>query len=110
MAKIMCVFYEDPISGYTKTYSCNFFPKHECYLDGMALPTPIDFKSGQLLGCVSGELGLRMFLKCCLENRSIRNEYLIVDKENLVDMGGAYSSTASNATGGSEEALKFKKS
>ena len=31
----------------------------------MTLPTPkdIDFKPGELLGCVSGELGLRKFLK-----------------------------------------------
>ena len=31
----------------------------------MALPTPkgIDFNPGQLLGCVSGELGLRKFLE-----------------------------------------------
>ena len=35
------------------------------YPDGMSLPSPsnIDFIPGQLLGCVSGELGLRKFLE-----------------------------------------------
>jgi formate dehydrogenase len=35
------------------------------YPDGQTLPTPsaIDFTPGQLLGCVSGELGLRPFLE-----------------------------------------------
>ena len=37
----------------------------EKYPDGMSLPSPksIDFTPGQLLGCVSGELGLRKFLE-----------------------------------------------
>ena len=44
---------------------CTIFPKLEHYPDGQNLPTPqkIDFKPGQLLGCVSGELGLRKFLE-----------------------------------------------
>ncbi|WP_230454501.1 NAD-dependent formate dehydrogenase [Francisella tularensis] len=35
------------------------------YPDGSSLPTPqaIDFRPGELLGCVSGELGLRKFLE-----------------------------------------------
>ena len=40
-------------------------PKLEHYPDGQTLPTPkaIDFTPGQLLGSVSGELGLRKFLE-----------------------------------------------
>jgi formate dehydrogenase len=40
-------------------------PKLEKYPDGMTLPSPKgrDFTPGQLLGCVSGELGLRKFLE-----------------------------------------------
>ncbi|EKD72021.1 MAG: hypothetical protein ACD_46C00030G0005 [uncultured bacterium] len=65
MAKILCVLYDDPVDGYPKTYARDNIPKLERYPDGQLLPTPkqIDFKPGQLLGCVSGELGLRQFLE-----------------------------------------------
>ena len=40
-------------------------PQLESYPDGQTTPTPdaIDFTPGELLGCVSGELGLRKFLE-----------------------------------------------
>ena len=43
----------------------NSIPKIDHYPDGMTTPTPskIDFKPGELLGSVSGELGLRKFLE-----------------------------------------------
>jgi len=43
----------------------NDLPKLEKYPDGMTLPSPKgrDFTPGELLGCVSGELGLRKFLE-----------------------------------------------
>lgn len=65
MAKIICVLYDDPITGYPKSYPRDELPKLAQYPDGMALPTPkhIDFKPGQLLGSVTGELGLRKFLE-----------------------------------------------
>jgi formate dehydrogenase len=65
MAKIVCVLYDDPVSGYPTTYARNDLPKIERYPDGQALPTPkcIDFKPGILLGSVSGELGLRKYLE-----------------------------------------------
>lgn len=65
MAKILCVLYDDPIDGYPATYARDGIPKLERYPDGQTLPTPkhIDFTPGQLLGCVSGELGLRSFLE-----------------------------------------------
>jgi formate dehydrogenase len=65
MAKILCVLYDDPIDGYPTTYPRDDLPKIERYPDGQTLPTPsaIDFKPGQLLGSVSGELGLRKFLE-----------------------------------------------
>lgn len=65
MAKILCVLYDDPINGYAQSYARDDIPKLERYPDGQLLPTPksIDFKPGQLLGCVSGELGLRRFLE-----------------------------------------------
>ncbi len=65
MAKVTCVLYDDPVDGYPKSYPRDEIPKLERYPDGQSLPTPqaIDFKPGQLLGCVSGELGLRKFLE-----------------------------------------------
>jgi formate dehydrogenase len=48
-----------------KSYPVANLPKLDKYPDGMTLPTPkgIDFNPGELLGCVSGELGLRKFLE-----------------------------------------------
>jgi formate dehydrogenase len=65
MAKILCVLYADPAEGYPKSYPRDDLPHVEKYPDGQSLPTPraIDFQPGQLLGSVSGELGLRQFLE-----------------------------------------------
>jgi len=65
LAKVLCVLYDDPVSGYPKSYPRDNLPKLERYPDGQTLPTPksIDFKPGALLGSVSGELGLRKFLE-----------------------------------------------
>ena len=63
--KILCVLYDDPKGGMPKNYPLNSIPQLNKYPDGMTLPTPksIDFNPGDLLGCVSGELGLRKFLE-----------------------------------------------
>ena len=63
--KILCVLYDDPTGGMPNSYALDSLPKIEKYADGMSLPTPndIDFTPGELLGCVSGELGLRKFLE-----------------------------------------------
>jgi len=65
MAKVLCVLYDDPVDGYPTKYARDDIPKLDHYPDGQTLPTPkaIDFKPGQLLGSVSGELGLRKFLE-----------------------------------------------
>src|SRR5262249_54954729 len=65
MAKILCVLYDDPVDGYPPAYARDEIPVIERYYDGQSTPTPeqIDFKPGELLGCVSGELGLRKFLE-----------------------------------------------
>ena len=65
MAKVLCVLYDDPIGGMPSSYPRSDLPKVERYPDGQTLPTPkaIDFQPGELLGCVSGELGLRSFLE-----------------------------------------------
>jgi len=65
MAKVLCVLYDDPVSGHPKSYARDGIPKVERYPGGQTPPTPkqIDFKPGELLGSVSGELGLRKFLE-----------------------------------------------
>lgn len=65
MAKVLCVLYPDPVSGYPPAYARDAIPRIERYPDGQTTPTPerIDFTPGQLLGSVSGELGLRTFLQ-----------------------------------------------
>lgn len=65
MAKVLCVLYPDPVDGYPPAPARDGIPKLERYPNGQTLPTPaaIDFTPGELLGCVSGELGLRRFLE-----------------------------------------------
>jgi formate dehydrogenase len=65
MAKILCVLYDDPVDGYPPAYARHNIPKIDLYPGGQTTPTPekIDFTPGELLGCVSGELGLRPFLE-----------------------------------------------
>ena len=63
--KILCVLYDDPKDGMPKDYPLSKLPKINKYPDGQTLPSAksIDFTPGELLGCVSGELGLRKFLE-----------------------------------------------
>ncbi len=63
--KILCVLYDDPVNGMPDKYARDDLPKLDKYPDGMSLPSPssVDFTPGELLGCVSGELGLRKFLE-----------------------------------------------
>ena len=63
--KVVCVLYNDPVDGYPTEYVRDDLPMLDKYPDGQTLPSPksIDFIPGSLLGCVSGELGLRKFLE-----------------------------------------------
>jgi len=63
--KVLCILYDDPKGGMPESYPLSNLPKIDKYPDGMTLPNPQgrDFKPGELLGCVSGELGLRKFLE-----------------------------------------------
>jgi len=65
MAKVLAVLYPDSIDGYPPRYARDDIPKIDHYPGGMTTPSPskIDFKPGELLGSVSGELGLRKFLE-----------------------------------------------
>jgi len=65
MSKILCVLYPDPVDGHPRGYPRDSVPKLDRYPNGQTLPTPqaLDFVPGELLGSVSGELGLRRFLE-----------------------------------------------
>jgi formate dehydrogenase len=65
MAKVLCVLYDDPAGGYPPAYAREGVPRIERYHDGQTAPTPhgLGFVPGELVGCVSGELGLREFLE-----------------------------------------------
>ena len=65
MAKVLCVLYDDPVDGYPASYPRDDIPQVTSYPGGQSAPTPaaVDFTPGQLLGSVSGELGLRPFLE-----------------------------------------------
>jgi formate dehydrogenase len=65
MAKVLCVLYDDPVDGYPPSAARDGIPTIERYPDGSTTPTPeaVDFTPGELLGSVSGELGLRGFLE-----------------------------------------------
>jgi len=83
MAKILCVLFDDPVTGYPKTSIRDSIPELTGYPGGQTLPTPskIDFIPGQLLGSVSGELGLRKFLE------NLGHEFVVTsdkDGENSV--------------------------
>ena len=76
MANILCVLYDDPIDGYPPSYARDEIPEIERYHDGQGTPTPggVGFTPGELVGCVSGELGLRDFLE-------VRGHRLIVTSD-----------------------------
>ena len=59
------MLYDDPVDGYPPAYARDGVPEIGQYHDGTPAPTPqaIDFTPGELLGSVSGELGLRSFIE-----------------------------------------------
>ena len=103
--KVLCILYDDPKDGMPTSYPLSELPELEKYPDGMTLPSPKgrDFIPGELLGCVSGELGLRKFLED-------QGHTLVVtaDKDGELADIGAHSYSKGSATGSSEEATKYK--
>jgi len=66
MAKVLCVLYPDPVTGYPPTYARDTIPTIKGYPNGQTVPSPsgeLGFTPGELIGCVSGELGLRKYLE-----------------------------------------------
>jgi formate dehydrogenase len=64
VTRVLCVLYEDPEQGHPIAYAKDGIPLIELYSDGQTIPSPaaIDFRPGELLGDVTGALGLRKFL------------------------------------------------
>jgi len=88
--KVLCILYDDPKGGMPSSYPVETLPKIEKYPDGQTLPTPkvIDFNPGELLGCVSGELGLRKFLEDAGHTLVVTNDkdaHGCVAEKELVD-------------------------
>jgi formate dehydrogenase len=66
MAKVLCVLYPDPATGYPPKYARDDIPVIAAYPNGQTVPSPrgaLGFNPGELVGCVSGELGLRPYLE-----------------------------------------------
>jgi formate dehydrogenase len=63
--KVLVALYDDPKEGFPPKYARDSIPEITVYPDGQTTPTPSKnfFEPGSLLGCVSGELGLRNFLE-----------------------------------------------
>ena len=63
--KVVCVLYDDPVDGYPSRYSRDGIPVLQKYPDGQTMPSPtaVDFTPGELMGSVSGKLGLKKFLE-----------------------------------------------
>mmetsp|Transcript_24985 Transcript_24985/g.77143 ORF Transcript_24985/g.77143 Transcript_24985/m.77143 type:complete len:425 (-) Transcript_24985:9-1283(-) len=64
-AKVLVALYPDPKEGYPPKYARDDIPDIKVYPDGQTLPTPSGtaYTPGAMLGCVSGELGLRSYLE-----------------------------------------------
>ena len=66
MATVLCVLYPDPMEGYPPHYARDSIPVVTRYENGQTVPDPqppLGFKPGELVGCVSGALGLRSYME-----------------------------------------------
>lgn len=81
MATILCVLYPDPENGFPPKYARDSIPALTKYADGQSLPTPstIDFTPGELLGSVSGALGLKKYLA------DLGHEFIVTDSKEGAD-------------------------
>ena len=81
--KILCVLYDDPKEGMPNKYALDSIAKLKTY-------------------------GTREILENFFDGKPIRDQYLIVKDAELAGVG-THSYSKGSATGGSEEAAKYKK-
>ena len=64
MTRVLCLLYDDPAASRPGDYAKGAIPNIGLYPDGQTLPSPatVDFLPGELLGDLSGRLGLAQFL------------------------------------------------
>jgi formate dehydrogenase len=64
VARVLCVLYDDPVASRPGGDARGAIPNIGLYPDGQTLPSPatVDFLPGELLGDLSGRLGLAQFL------------------------------------------------
>ena len=64
MARVVCLLYSDPERSHPLIYARDGIQRIEVYADGQTMPSPtaMDFVPGELLGDVTGAVGLRKFL------------------------------------------------
>ena len=88
MAKVLCVLYDDPVDGYPGSYARDAIPVISSYPGGQTTPSPhaIDFTPGQLLGSVSGELGLRRFLDSVVRSRTVLGPPSVTRRNTVVSL------------------------
>ncbi len=79
--KVLCVLYDDPVQGFPPQYARESIPTLSQYPDGQSMPSPttIDFTPGQLLGSVSGGLGLESFVT------SQGHQFVVTSDKDAVD-------------------------
>ena len=78
--KVVCVLYDDPSDGMPDRYARSSIPVLNKYPDGQSLPSPagIDFTPGELLGTVSGALGLKKYIE------NLGHEFIVTsDKDGM---------------------------
>ena len=86
MAKCVMVLYPDPVDGYPPKYARDSIPEIHNYPGGATLPTPskIDFTPGELLGSVSGALGLQGDQPCTVGAEYVDAAAVMADPEPVV--------------------------
>lgn len=83
---MVAVLYPDPVTGFPPQYARYHIPAITEYPGGQTAPpmAGVNFTPGELLGCVSGELGLRQFLEAGRHELVVTSDMCV--RESFDDM------------------------